>query len=572
MKKKIFSILLIAVLVLSSFATVFADDTTPATGKTITLTNGKAGHTYTVYQVFAGDTTDNPNELINIQWGDDAPAALKSEYATAAAAAEDIATKDARTWAQGYTFTGGKSQTLAADGPVEFTGLAEGFYVILDANNNEDAVEGDFSSAIIVQVVGDVDMALKGDAPTSEKKVCDNNDTEYKFDLSGLTNTDDRWQDSADHDFGDAVPFKLTATTANNVAAYRKYHVTFQDKQDAGLTAPESYTIYVLGKEFTLNATGDAPAAQVTDNGTKISVATATPEGSNTFAIKVTLEQNDPTVDDEGDITSYLNAECNSTPIIVRYTSVLNTDAVIGATGNWNEMYIKYSNNPEDKDDKDEGKTKEDKVVVFTYKTVVDKVDETGADLAGADFTFYKEVVANEEGEYPAGAQKGSAIKEGWEKKVKDAAGALDNDKYYVAVANKTIAGEKDNQFEFKGLDDGKYVLVETTVPSGYNAFEAVEVTISATHTDGNTPALTELTCTDPFSKSNKDAGVVERKDGERTHERVSGEAYAEIVNNSGATLPETGGMGTTIIYILGAALVIGAGVVLVSRKRSNDR
>ena len=42
----------------------------------------------------------------------------------------------------------------------------------------------------------------------------------------------------------------------------------------------------------------------------------------------------------------------------------------------------------------------------------------------------------------------------------------------------------------------------------------------------------------------------------------------ANVVNKSGSTLPETGGIGTTIFYVLGSLLVVGAGVVLITRKR----
>ena len=563
--KKIMALVIAMVMVLSMSMAVFATDTDPATGDgdtqqetttpatkgSIDLTGGKAGHTYTLYQIFTGKV--DGDQLIDIQWGADAPAALKTQYATAAAAAKAIADQDdARAFAQGLTLSGGTSKNLDADGNVTFSDLTAGYYVIKDTNGNTEAVVGDYSSAIIVKVVGEVTGKLKGSAPSSEKKVADNNDSsKVQPDLSGLQDTD--WEDSADYDIGDDVPFKLKATTADNVAAYTKYHVTFQDKQSAGLASPENISVTVLGQ--TLNV-GDT---KTTANGTKITVANGTPDSGNTFAITVTFEQANPTKDDNNNITSYLNAECNSTDIIVKYTSKLTgNDVVIGKPGNPNEMYIKYSNNPEDKDDQEEGKTKEDKVVVFTYKTVIDKVDETGADLKGADFTLYKEVP-----EGTTGATKGDALTfaNGVEHTKIDAA------KYYVVAGTKTgtTAG---SQFKFKGIDDGTYVLVETTVPTGYNAFKSVVVTVSAEHSQGDDPVLTSLTATAPFTETNADAGTVDRKKEGTTHSRVSGEAYAEIENNSGAELPSTGGIGTTIFYILGAILVLGAGIVLVTRRR----
>ena len=558
--RRLLALLIATMMVMSMSILVFAGE--PGQGEnageqpaaatnTVTLENGKAGHTYTLYQIFTGKVENG--ELTNIQWGADAPQALKDAYPTAAAAAKAIADQnDARAWAQGLTFTGGTAKPVETDGEVIFDKLADGYYVILDANNNQKAVEGDFSSAIIVEVVDSVSLELKGSIPSSEKKVADNNDSvKVQPDLSALQDTD--FADSADYDIDDDVPFKLKATTADNVANYRKYHITFQDKQCAGLDDPQNISVTVLGQTIAVGET------KTTAKGTKITVENVDPANGNTFAIKVTFEQNNPTTDDGGNITSYLDAECNSTDVVVKYTSKLTGNGVkFGKEGNPNEMYITYSNNPESKDDHEEGKTKPDKVIVFTYKTVIDKVDETGADLTGADFILYKEVP-----EGTTGATKGDELTfaEGVEHS------SIDANKFYVEAGKKegTSAG---SQFKFDGIDDGTYVLVETAVPTGYNPFKSVVVTVTAEHTDGDEPELTELTATAPFSTSNAEAGTVERTKEGATHDRESGEAYAEIINKSGAQLPETGGMGTTLFYVLGAVLVLGAGVVLISRRR----
>ena len=574
--KKVLSLVLALMMVLGMMSVAFAADDpvveeteAPATGKTMTLTGGKAGHTYTLYQIFTGDvetaTTTHPasTELLNIQWGADAPNAYKAQYDTAAAAAEAAEGGDARAWAQALNLTGNgtKQVTLDADGNVVFSDLAEGYYVILDTNGNNDPVVGDYSSAIVVAVVDNVSGALKGSATTSDKKVADNNDTsKVQPDLSGIQGAD--WQDSADYDIGDYVPFKLTAHTADNLANDGKYHVTFQDKQSAGLAAPTSFTVEVLGKTFTLPAEGEAPAAQITDKGTKITVTRGTPATGYTFAVTVTLEQNNPTVVDE-EITSYLDAECNSEDIIVKYQSQLTGDNVkIGAEGNPNEMYVTYSNNPENKDGTEEGKTKEDKVIVFTYKTTVDKVDETGTALKGADFTLYKEVPATN-----SAADTGANIKKNWTDAVKNAATALADDKYYVVAGVKSGTTEG-SQFEFKGIDDGTYVLVETTVPTGYNPWTAEAVVVDATHTDGDTPKLTALSISGPFNDTSAQTAADESKKSGSTYSKVSGEGYAEIENNSGSTLPETGGIGTTIFYVLGSVMALGALVLLVTKRR----
>lgn len=542
--KKVFALVLAFAMVLAMSATVFAEGEGGTTGKTITLTGGKAGHTYTLYQIFTG--TVDGDELTNIQWGADAPDSLKDEYPTAAAAADDLETQnDARAFAQAYAddLTGGTPLELAADGDVEFSGLDEGYYVIVDTITGTVAETGDYSSAYIVQVVNDVEGQIKGSGASSDKEVIDSTGTA---------------SDAAAYGIGDAVPFKLTATTADNVAAYKKYHITFQDKLSDGLTAPTSYTVKVLGKTFTVPATGNDPDPATTMNGTKITVTKVTPASGYSFAINVEFE---PVAVGETPAAPYLNAECNSKPITVDYTSTLNENAVIGLPGNDNDMHITYSNNPEDADGSDEGKTPDDTVKVFTYKTVIDKVDADGNALEGAGFTIYQEVE-----ERTAGAQLGSAIKAGLTEGVE--ASKLVDAKYYVPKAMTTVSGNN-AQFEFEGLADGTYVLVETTIPTGFNAFDSVEFTVSSEVTESG---ITTLTGGAPFTTTNpgEDGAVKADKADGTKHELDSGELYAEIENNSGAVLPSTGGIGTVIFYVLGSMLVIGCGIVLISRRRLN--
>ena len=546
--KKIMALVIAMVMVMSMGMSVFAGEVpAAATTKTITLTGGKAGHTYTLYQIFTGETTDTENELINLQWGSDANDTFKAAYATAAAAAKAMENGDARALAQSWissSYLGiGTPTTLSADGNVVFDKLAEGYYLVVDTSGPATVTEGDYYSAVVVQVVADVNMALKGSAPTSEKKVDDKNDSNTSEDAT-------TWQDTADYDIGDAVPFQIKATTADNVEAYKKYHITFQDKKSDGLDAPTgSYTIKVLNKTLTLATNATSAVTDSTDK-TNIIAELVTPDTGNTFAIKITLEPKSGTYLTEG----------NSSEITVDYTMVLNTTAVIGNPGNPNESYILYSNKPESADGSEEGKTPKDTVVVFTYKVDIDKVDETGAALKGADFTLYKEVADST----VTGAKKGSELT--FADNVEHS--KINADKYYVVVGNKT-GSATGSTFEFKGIDDGVYVLVETAIPTGYNAYASKEVTVTAKHNnDPNDLVVTELTASEPFT-ANLVAANITKKD-ETAHAAVSGELYAEIENNSGATLPETGGIGTKIFYIIGAVLVIGAGVILVTRRRMN--
>jgi len=223
--------------------------------------------------------------------------------------------------------------------------------------------------------------------------------------------------------------------------------------------------------------------------------------------------------------------------ISVEYTSTLNDQAVIGSTGNKNTSHVTYTNNPNDKQAGENGETPDDVVIVFTYKTIVNKVtknpnydpkvegSEEYIPLKGAGFTLYK----------------------------KNASGI------YEAVGSE-LKGEDMTTFTWSGLDDGDYKLVETTTPSGYNTIADIEFTISAGHVDGDIPYLNTL------------SGNVASGTATFTAVVNDGSLSTDVVNNSGAQLPSTGGIGTTIFYVLGSVLVIGAAVLLVTKKRMSTK
>ncbi len=118
--------------------------------------------------------------------------------------------------------------------------------------------------------------------------------------------------------------------------------------------------------------------------------------------------------------------------------------------------------------------------------------------------------------------------------------------------------------FEWKGLDAGQYVLSETTTPAGYNTISDINITVTAehkvlfdTHAEDFSDVLTSLN------------GSV--TSGEVTMKKADGSLTTDVENKSGLQLPSTGGMGTTLFYVVGSVLVLVAGVLLVSKKRMNN-
>ena len=119
------------------------------------------------------------------------------------------------------------------------------------------------------------------------------------------------------------------------------------------------------------------------------------------------------------------------------------------------------------------------------------------------------------------------------------------------------VKNDEGTTFTFTGLDDGDYRLTETETPAGYNTIEDIYFTITAEHDVlSDNPALTSLS-------GNATTGEITF-----TSNTAEGSLSANVINNAGATLPETGGMGTTVFYVVGAALVVTAVVLLVTKKR----
>ncbi len=501
--KKIMSLILTAIMVIAMCVPVMAAN---GTG-TITMSGSDDSHTYSIYQILIGDYAGG--KLSNVKWGSATDKSgvnvTDTELAAFTALSNDAqATADA---VNAYV----KNDTVTAQ--IVGNGSAivpTGYYVIRDSYVDQDMAQS--VSTHIVKVVGDVTVTPKASVPTSDKKVDDKND-------SNTNENSVEWQDSADYDIGDAVPFRLHGTLPEKFNSYSSYKYIFHDTESDGLT---------------FNA--DSVVVKV-DN-------TTVPQANNYEVIypatKCTFEVKFNNLKALKDAEGNDIAVTNSSNIYVYYTSTLNDNAVIGSAGNPNEMYLEYSNNPNAGGEGKTDETPKDKVIVFTYKVVVNKIKENKEALKGAGFTLYK---------YDDETKAYKVVK-------------LNSD--YKVDLNGTITeikGDALTTFTWIGLDDGKYKLVETTTPSGYNTIADQEFTVEATHDkNADDPKLTTLT-----GNAITTGGITftpSEKDGSLT---------SDVVNKSGSTLPETGGIGTTIFYVVGVILMLGAGVLLVTKKRMSS-
>lgn len=471
--------------------------TASATGNTSTITAPDGStRTYEVYQIFVGDLDPESKVLSNVKWGKNGTGTeggLVDEATLDALTAVTNKNSDADKMAviEGYVNLTSTKYGEVKDGtPLT---VPNGYYLIKDVGP-VNAAAGEAYGRYVVKIVGDTTITPKVSKVTFEKKVKDTNDT---------TGDTSLWQDSADYDIGDSVPFQLTGTVADDFKQYTSaYYFAFHDKMDESLDFEQnSVEVYV---------------------------------GSTLITDGYTLNYTPHTFDLEFDDLRNVAGVTAGSKITVEFKATLNASAKLGNQGNVNDARLEYSNNPYSEQ---RGTTNWDSVIVFTYQVVVNK--------------YANEAVAGKE-------KTGAAFK--LEKLHKDPDTNVDT---WTTVHEFTVDENNPlSTFTFTGLDDGKYRLTETVTPSGFNTIDPIEFTVTAEHTiiwEGaeRTTILTSL------NGAPTEAGLIEF-----TPNVESGTLTTNVVNKSGSTLPETGGMGTTLFYVLGGVLVLAAVVLLVTKKR----
>lgn len=500
---------------------------------TITINNNKDGHIYEAYQVFAGDLAGSV--LSNIEWGTGVNgagllAALKIDdtigrYFTSCEDAADVAKvlTDNATSTEGaaaFASNSANLDTFAAivgdhlktvtgtstpgTGNYTISNLPAGYYFVKDSA----AVTGqDAQTKFILNLTDNQNVTPKSGTPTVDKQVQDETaDAEAGADESG-------WGETADHAINESFQFKLIAKIPDDadMNAYEHYYVNFVDTWSAGVTFEK--------------------IVSVTVNSTELNEGqyTVTPEDPTSgTSMNITINDIIPHLGEGNDLSG--------STVTVIYKAHLNENATVnntsGSTDNKNTVKLEFSNNPywNGEGTPDKGETPEDTVWVFTYQVNNTKVDASNENkpLPGAGFKLYSDETC---------AQEIALIYD----ETKQAYRPVKGEEQGVEM----ISAETTGVFHIIGLDAGTYYLKETTVPAGYNEMSPnpFVVTIKATHEETN-ETTPNVTLAEESTMQN------------------------QIENSQGATLPETGGMGTTVFYVLGGILAVGAGVLLVARRR----
>ncbi len=517
----------------------------------------------------------------------------------------------------------GSATNSKDDTSVTISRLKPGYYIVIDKKEtqNDGKSDNEAYTSVILQVVGQETITPKSAVPTLSKKV-------WNPDKSGGAG----WDDYTFAGTGDTIRYKLTGTLPSNFENFYTY-VTYSilDSLPVGISINEDSVKVYAGTQDP-SAMDIGANAAYTDITSLFDVYAGKPTeyDDEVYAGELDVNLNSSSAKDKKDLkTTDVYHFTSDTKIIVLYTAKLNKYAEAGqgnvsvpkdessdnydyGKGNKNVANLTYSNDPNmiytNTADKT-GHTPDVSATVFTFKFEPTKYHDevkTGNEQSGAMFTLYK-AISSGEGKYTKNETDGivgfgvsgsdgkvtfykaatsqNQPESGDYSTVKKADGTT----YYVykdtveADGESTDDEEDEDEYDdgsVKGsgelkLKPGTYILSETTTPAGYNTMQDVTMTISASvSTDTGEPSLSSVTVdTDPKIKdaAGKEVSSFSAKELDVSKETEdTGIIVGNIINVPGSLLPSTGGIGTTIFYIAGGILIVGAAVLLINRKKKS--
>lgn len=494
---------------------------------------GVEGHTYSVYTIFTASTADD-GSLKNFVWGSNIVpatfirnlqtltigsgeyAAFNSHFAglTAESSADDVAlaisnAKAGNNDASVAALVSAAAKDAREGVPSDLTkDYGPGYYLLEDTTPG---VTG--ANYAVYEINGNTPNTLqitdKTDTPSPEKRVHANDSESVKIDS-------DSWGYAADYRVGDYVPYKLSTVVTDKYTTADVYTVTFRDKMDDGLTfvntAEYPFKVYIVS--------ADGTETEVASSAYELLAPTA----NATFALTINLKSD-----------SLKNIIAAGDSVVVTYYAQLNENAVLGDVNGGNKNHVDLDWTVDD----ESGTTPGDDVTVFTFQLVADKVDGNGKPLSGAEFKLEK------------------LINGVW----------TPVDKADVGDADDGTEGTK---FTFNTLDSGIYRLVETQVPTGgYNKADDFYFEVAPEYNANQANTTLNLKI---YAVSTTDEGATVTRGAEITEGILLNHSgyNTQVVNNQGLTLPSTGGIGTTIFYIVGGLLAAGAVILLITKRRMN--
>ncbi len=450
-----------------------------------------------------------------------------------------------------YVYVG----SAKSDNSVTISGLSYGYYIVDEISEyDEDGREWYASSLCMVDTANPAtEIEIKSDYPRIVKKGREDDNP----DSVG----DDGWNDIADYEIGQTVPYRFVSTICD-MNGYHSYYYAWHDRMDEALTF-----------------NGDKNAIQITiSNGKKDYVLTkgeytVITEGSrldsgDTFLIEV--QDIKAVVDREFDrINSLGHNDYTGLTVTLTYEATLNDLAAdrTGRPGFENGVRLEFSNDP-DADGKGEtGYTPWDTVVCFTFRLNGLKTNDHDLVLEGAKFRLYSDADCRNEVYVKEKNQGGS----GYIVINRDSTGGDDHTGGSVPKDAVEISSGQDGVFTIYGLDQGVYYLKETAAPDGYRTLlDPIVITVTPAYTDDRNGYTAGESAGSSILKSlEMTAHIREFYEGEYAEDTVDlngdaadGSGDLKVINQVGSRLPVTGSAAMPVLIGSGAVLMVTAAVL----------
>lgn len=496
--KKLMAALLAVAMVCAMAIPAWADggathNSSSADGK-ITINNAVNGQIYKIYRILDlqyNGTANSFRYVKNTKWGafvDDQTAYLAVDANGVVTWKEGVSAENDGTPIKNLAIAAGQyvkdqgtaladdGSKVAASSTVTFDNLPLGWYLVVSDLTNDAICSIDTTAK-------EVTIKEKNGVPTVTKEV------EY---ASGS------WGEGNDGNVGDTVNFQTTIYVTDGDPTNYVLH----DKMSTGLNFKENSIAVKVNDTLITNYT-----VKYT-NTDKCTFEISFPNG--------TLQTNDK--------------------VVVTYSAIINSDAVVGTDGNDNETWLKYG---------ETGETTHSNTKTYTWKFDILKyfTDSNNEKqyLANVEFVLYRKN-ADDKAEYAKFDSNNKLT--GWTATESEAGKLKTN-----ATSNVVV----------EGLDAGTYFLKENTTPAGFNGLTSdveVQITSDCIKLDG-------ATYTVKYKMANANDEDFTDTDAKKV---------VPIENNRGTTLPGTGGIGTTIFYVVGGGLMVAAAILLITKKRMENR